>query len=683
MGVWKQKVEIWLLEEQSRWLLWVPMAIACGIILYFSCQGETPSYLGATFIAVGAPAWVFWKRMPWVRGLLLAFFFAGIGIVAAQWQMERFRQSLITRPTAILTLQAMVNEVINNEEGKQKLVLSEIEVEGGARYPLPDTIRLSLKKANPHLLAGQRVKLRGGLFPLPPPALPGGFDFTRHFYFKGIGAVGFALNPVEIISTDEGQNWRIRLANFRASLAKRIKAVMRPHFNTPTIAIATALITGERAGIPEETKEAMRAAGLAHMLAISGLHLGLVCGVFFILLRYGFVLIPDLALRFSVKKWAALGCVIGGFSYLTIAGFPVSAQRAYAMVALVFLAILLERQVLPMRSLALAAIIVLLIAPSSLMGPSFQLSFSATMSIIALYEFWRRKRAKRELKGGHYGWRQKVMIYVGGVLATTFVASAITSPYAAYHFNQFTNYHLLANMAASPIFSFMVMPAAVGGMLAMPLGLEAPFLWIMGLGVNWVAAIAAAIAALPEAMIHVPTPPLWALIVVSFGCCWLCFWQQKIRHLGWLIILIGLGPFFTVRLPDILVSEKAEQIAVKLESGGYIMLRGSTRNFKAGLWQEALGVEKFAKAEGLGEGYRCDGEGCILHYKDKKIAFPKRRIAAIEDCESVDVMITSFYVDCDSAITVERPKQATALTIVDSVTVSVAKAFTATLSVRD
>ncbi|MDG1287873.1 MAG: ComEC/Rec2 family competence protein [Rickettsiales bacterium] len=683
MRDWKQNLEIWLLEEQSRWLLWVPIAMACGIITYFAWVGPPPDYLGAALIAAGAPTWVFWKRMPWVRGLLLVFFFAGVGFVATQWQMQRFQQSLISRPSAVLPLFGTIQEVINDESGKQKLVLGDVEVEGGSRYPLPNTIRLSLKKINAHLLAGQRVKLRGGLFPLPPPALPGGFDFTRHFYFKGIGAVGFGLNPVEILSTENEQNWQIDLANFRVQLGKKIAAVMRPHFSQATVAISTALITGERAGIPEETKEAMRAAGLAHMLAISGLHLGLVCGVFFILLRYIFVLIPGAALRFPVKKWAALGCVLGGFAYLTIAGFPVSAQRAYAMVALVFIAIMLERQVLPMRSLALAAILVLFIAPSSLMGPSFQLSFSATMSIIALYEVWRRKRAEREIKGGHYGWSQKLMIYLGGVLATTFVASAITSPYAVYHFNQFTNYHLLANMAASPIFSFIVMPAAVGGMLTMPFGWEAPFLWLMGQGVEWVAAIATAIAALPDAMIHVPTPPLWALVVVSLGACWLCLWQQRIRHLGWLVILIGLVPFFTVRLPDILISEKAEQVAVKLESGGYAMLRGSVRNFKAGLWQEALGIEEFAKADTFKESYRCDGFGCILDYKGKQIAFPKRRIAAIEDCESADAMITSFYVDCESAVVVERPKQATSLTIDREITLRQARAFTARLSAQD
>ncbi len=677
----KTHIEDWLLEEQARWLLWIPVAMACGIILFFM-QSATPAYyVGIAVTAAGAPAIVFWKRWPWVRAILLMLFFVGVGFMAAQWQQERLRQPLINYPTAVLPIKATLTEVIADETGKQKLVLTDVEVEGGSRYPLPNTIRLSLKKPNNKLLAGQRIKLRGGMFPLPSPALPDGFDFTRHFYFKNIGAVGFAINPVEILSESENKSWQISLANFRKNLNERVAENLNPHFRDNVSAIAGALITGERAGINQETKEAMRTAGLAHMLAISGLHLGLVTAVIFVLLRYIFLFIPKLALHFNIKKWAAVGALIGGMGYLMIAGFPVSAQRAYVMVALVLLAVLLDRQVLPMRSLALAAIMVLLIMPSSVMGPSFQLSFAATMSIIALFESlyrWRRTRGATPVR--HYGISRKVMVYLGGVLATTFVASMITSPFTVYHFNQFTNYHLLANMAASPIFSFMVMPAAVGGVLLMPLGWEQPFLWVMGQGVEWVIAIAVSISSLPNAMMHVPTPPTWALALVAFGACWLCFWLKPIRHLGWLIMAVGLVPFFSTQLPDILVSAKAEQIAIKLDSGEYTMFKGSKRNFKAGLWKDALGIEGFAKAE-LPQ--QCDATGCIVEYQGYRIAFPKWKEAAYEDCATVDVIISDFYHECNKGIIIERPKQASTLTIKGGeIIFKQAKSFTARLSSR-
>lgn len=678
----KTTLENWLLEEQARWLLWVPMAMACGIILFFAQEKTPPYYASVAFIGVGAPAFVFWKRWPWLKGLLLALFFVGLGFFAAQWQQDRLRQPLINYPTSVLPIEATLTEVIIDEDGKQKLVLTDVEIEGGSRYPMPNTIRLSLKKTDERLLAGQRIKLRGGMFPLPAPALPDGFDFTHHFYFKNIGAVGFALQPVEILDGSGVQNWSIRLANFRKNLNQRIADTLNPYFRDNVAAIAGALITGERAGISEETKEVMRTAGLAHMLAISGLHLGLVTAVFFILFRYLFLFIPKLALRYNIKKWAAIGALFAGFGYLIIAGFPVSAQRAYVMVAIVLMAVILDRQVLAMRSLALAAILILIIMPSSLMGPSFQLSFAATMAIIALFESWYRWRRARDTKPvGRYGFSRKVMLYLGGVLATTFVASMITSPFTVYHFNQFTNYHLLANMAASPIFTFMVMPAAVGGVLLMPLGLEQTFLWVMGQGIEWMVAIATTISSLPEAMLHVPTPPGWSLALFSLGACWLCFWLQPIRHLGWIIMVIATIPFFTTDLPDILVGEKAEQIAIRLEDGKYAMHRGSYRNFKSGLWQEALGIEAFEKTA-LPQ--QCDATGCIMEYQGYIIAFPKRKEAAYEDCGMVDVMISDFYHNCEEGIIIERPKSTVTLTMDgNDMVVKKAKAFTERLSSPD
>jgi len=376
-------------------------------------------------------------------------------------------------------------------------------------------------------------------------------------------------------------------------------------------------------------------------------------------------LIPGLALRFPIKKWAAVAALLGGLAYLCIADFPVSAQRAYVMVALVLLAVIIDRQVLPMRSLALAAIVVLLVAPASLLGPSFQLSFAATMAIVALYEAWRRWRQSRPNPAPrYYGWLRRINLYVGGVLATTFVASLITTPYAIYHFNQFVQYHLLANMAASPVFSFIVMPSAVFAMLLLPLGWAHPFLWLMGQGIEWTLAIATAISNLPHAMLHVPTPPGWALAAFSFGVCWLCFWQNRIRHLGWLMILLSIVPFFAMRQPDILIGEKAEQIAIRLDDGGYAMWQGSVKNFKAGLWKEALDVEQFAPHSALKEISHCDAAGCILDYHSQQIALPKWREAAAEDCADTAIVITDFYTDCPGAV--DRPQQAVSLWVNDS-----------------
>ena len=113
------------------------------------------------------------------------------------------------------------------------------------------------------------------------------------------------------------------------------------------------------------------------------------------------------------------------------------------------------------------------------------------------------------------------------------------------------------------------------------------------------------------------------------------------------------------------------------------MLRGSTRNFKAGLWLEALGIKEFAKVETLGEAYRCDGTGCLLSVKGKQIAFPKRREVAIEDCTDADAIIAPFKLNCERAITIGYPYHAVSLTMGEAITKAQAEPFTARLSTSD
>jgi competence protein ComEC len=664
----------WLLNEHTRWILWVPIAMAFGVLLYFAYR--VPVEYGVALLSAGLPALVFWRRWLWLRVVLLALALIGLGILAIHWEVQRYAQPLLERPTAILTLEANLEEVIR-EEGKQKLVLSELVVEKGISQPLPYRIRLSLKKPDEALRAGQRIRLRAGLFPLPPPALPGSFDFTRHFYFKGIGVVGFALNPVEVISEAEEADWQIQLANFRTQLSQHIIETLSPYYEDPAVAaIANALITGERAGISEESKEAMRVAGLAHMLAISGLHLGLVTGVLFLLIRYFLLFIPTLALRYPIKKWAAFGALLGGMAYLILANFPVSAQRAYIMVALILLAVILDRQVISMRSLALAAIVILLIMPASLMGPSFQLSFAATMAIIALFEWYRDRRNASGETETRYGVRRKVWLYFSGVMATTFVASLITAPYTIYHFNQLTSYHLLANLVASPIFSFLVMPAGVVAMLLMPLGLDMPFLWLMGYGIELILQLAYQITEWPYAMNHVPTPPVWTILLFSLGAIWFCFWRENPRHLGWGIMIVALIAMSQTAYPLIVVSPKAEQIAIRTAEG-YAMVRGRQRNFNAGLWQEFLGIEEFQEFDP--DDFYCDLEACHYSLNDMTIALPKRREILAEECSEVDLIITRYPFGCDEdeAKVIGYPKQAYSVYLSDDqLTLKRAEPFT-------
>lgn len=654
-----------MLAEQERWLLWLPVAMGCGIWLYFKLAVEPRAYAGLYALLLTIPALFRWKKYPLLRAILLVAFGLALGFAAAQFQVQRTATKVLERPIRFTVLQGHLAQIQDAEEG-MKLVIDAPEIvpyvpkAGEVRKPfypqpkLPDRIRLNLKKPEPQLMAGQMIKLRGGLFPLPQPALPNGFDMARHFYFQGIGAVGFGIAPVEVIEQAELHGWQEKLNDIRHRFSRLIREKIPGAEGT----IADALITGEQSAIPAETREQWTTAGITHMLSISGLHLSIVAGFMFVVVRFLLVLIPGLALRYSIKKWAALVALIGSFAYLALAGFPVAANRSFVMVALVLGAVMLDRQVLSLRSVALAAILILLWMPESLLGPSFQLSFAATTAIVALYEVYKRTPLSRQF---YDWWLMRPFFYLSGIAITSLVATAATAPFVILHFHQFALYPILANVLTSPILSLIVMPAGLLAVALMSVGGEAPALAVMQWGIAQINMLAAWISTLPHAVSYVPPFPIWGIACFTFGALWLCCWRQKWRLAGVPLMVIGLLSLSTSRLPDVVIAPLGEQVAVKINDKEYTMAKGGDRNFIAKIWAESLGIEAFIPAKQM-QDMRCDGEGCVIKVSDRILALPKLREAAAEDCKTADAIVTSFYADCPRGEFVfSRPQEAAAI----------------------
>jgi len=292
--------------------------------------------------------------------------------------------------------------------------------------------------------------MRAVVTPPPAPAAPGAFDFQRYAFFKRIGGVGFALGPAEIIGRTEAPGLAVRIDHLRQRLATRI----RSQLGGTTGAVAAALMTGDRGAIPETVMTSIRDAGLAHLLAISGLHIGLVAGVVFVSIRAGLALLPAVALRFPIKKWLAAVALLAAFAFALIAGATVPTQRAFLMIGLVLLAVLLDRRALTMRPVAWAAVVILTLQPESLLSAGFQMSFAAVTALVAAYEALREAPFLRPAStlGG------RAARYLVGVALSTLIAGAATAPFAVFHFNRFADYGLAANMLAVPITALWIMP---------------------------------------------------------------------------------------------------------------------------------------------------------------------------------------------------------------------------------
>jgi competence protein ComEC len=421
-------------------------------------------------------------------------------------------------------------------------------------------------------------------------------------------------------------------------------------------AIAVALIAGDQYGISDGTMDAMRDSGLAHLLSISGLHILLVTTILFGGLRLLFAAIPRIALYWPVKKWASGVALAGAGFYVLLAGAPVPTVRSFVMAGIFLLGIMFDRDAISMRTVAIAAVVVLLLGPEALTGASLQMSFAAVIALVALYEALADRAATRPRDPS---WIARGMRYLGMTILASLVASLATAPFALYHFNRPSLYGVAANLAAVPLTSVWVMPWAVVAVLLMPLGLERLALIPMGWGIDGIAAIADTVAGWPGAAQPMPGMPLAGLIAVTLGGLWLCIWRRRWRLLGLLPILLGLLSGLLVRQPDILISEEGDLMAIRGEGESYLFSTLTRASFEREIWLRRAGLENGAPwpDEGYSTDGRlsCDNLGCIYRLNGHIVALAREPAALPEDCRRADIVISvdSLRIDCAATFQID------------------------------
>ena len=635
-------------EEQTRWPLWLPCLFGLGIGIYFGLPTEPPLWFpGLAVVFFSLCAWRLRRRAALLY-LFLAATLVSAGIFSATWRTLERAAPILERELRAVPVTGEIQRIEPRRSG-DRLLLENPKIRGLTPEDTPRYIRVVVSRGVEGAQPGQRVSLRAGLRPPQPPAIPGGFDFARSAYFDQLGAVGFSYGGIQVLeppaAREDGPaaSYRRFWERLRHATAERIEGGLEG----PVQALAQALIVGERGGIPRAVLYDMRDSGLAHLLAISGLHIGLVAGCLFFFLRAFLALFPYLALRHPIKKWAALLAGVGAYCYLELAGAPIPTQRAFLMLALVILGTLIDRDALSLRLVAWAAFAILLFAPESLILAGFQLSFAAVVALVSAYE---SITPRGGLRFGLSGWQGRLLAYVLGIAASTLIAGFATAPFAAYHFNRIALYGLLANIVAVPLTAFWIMPAALLALLLMPFGLEAPALAVLGTGIAFLIEVASWVADLEGAVLLVPAAPLWALLALVAGGTWLCLWQGRWRYLGLLPILASLLGPYAHPLPDLLVSRDGRLVGYR---HGQVLSVSSDRlaRFDADVWEQRLALEervpwpKVGTPEGL-ENLRCDPLGCFLELQSHAlsgVAIPRSDLALVEDCHVAGVVVYSGY----------------------------------------
>lgn len=591
--------------EAGRLALWLPVALAVGVLLYFTARFEPPLWWGGAALAPMALALWLRARMP-----LLAWGFAllaciGAGFALAAWHGAR-AAPMLELPRGAVVLSGTVIEV-DPLPGGLRLTLAEARWAEGME-PAARLIRVRLRANGPaRPEPGDRVALRALIRAPSAPAFPGAWDFQRAAYFEGLAGSGFALGPLEITARD---GVAPPLSGMRAWIEARVMAALPG----ATGAIAAALLTGGQSGIPPAEMQAMRDSGLAHLLSVSGLHIAIVMGLTFVVLRGGLALWPGFALRFGTKPAAAVAALAAGGFYMVLTGSQVPMQRSFAMAALVTLALLVGRRALSPRVLAFAAVAVLLLQPAAILGPSFQMSFAAVLGLIAGFE-----AARPWLMGGTEPrplWQRAGLVLVGTLL-TSVIAGLATTPFGLHHFGRVQVYGVAANVLAMPLTSFLVMPAGMLVLLLMPFGLEGIAMQVMGWGVGGILAVARAVAAWPGAALAMAPLPAGSLALIAFGFCWLCLWRERWRLLGLPLISLGLAGWWLMSPPVALASADGRLFAFHVAGEMFVERRPGASRFVGDIWLRGFGDDAGTPLPSSGEvaGGRiaCAPPSCMLY----------------------------------------------------------------------
>jgi competence protein ComEC len=568
---------------RGRRLLWSTLFFASGVGLYFALPAEPPPAALPLLLAVASMlALCAHLRRFDIGPALLLLVALLLGLSAGL-----LRTAAVGGPVLPFryhgAVEGRVVAIDRSGSDAIRVTLDRVRLDRVVSAETPRRVRISLHHEGATTpRPGHRVMTTAFLSPPSGPTEPGGFDFQRHAWFQQIGAVGYAKVPLVAAAAPPGG---LSIASLRDDLGR----LLRDRIPGQPGAVAVAIITGDRSGLSDEVVEDLRRSNLAHLLAISGLHMGLLVGFVFWAIRGGLALWPSVALRHPTRVWAALAAMPFAAAYLLLSGGSVATQRAFIMAMVMLGAIVLGRRALSLRSVALAALLILALWPEELAGPGFQMSFAATGALVVAFGGLARARP-----GLMRGWRGALV----SLFLSSLVAGLATAPFAAAHFNRVGQFGLLANMLAVPAMGTAVMPLLLIGLLLWPIGLEAAPFAVATLGIEWILLVAEWVAWLPGSVRTVVAPHWTALPLLGFGLALIGCLGARARAVGGLVMAAGLVIWSQTERPDVLISDDGRLVGTMTLEGRHLS-RASGASFVAQVWLENDGdaAEQEAAAE--------------------------------------------------------------------------------------
>ena len=466
---------------------------------------------------------------------------------------------------------------------------------------LPPIIRVNVRQEDmpANLRAGALVSLRARLMPPPPMTVPGSHDFARDFWFAGIGGSGKSFGPVQVLRPAHESGIE--------ALRNRLDQHIRERLPGPSGTIATAFATGNQNAISQDDADAMRRGGIAHLLSVGGLHITAVIGLTMLLTLRLLALSEFLALRFNLLIVAAAAGALAAIAYTLLTGSQVPMVRSCIVALLVLAGMILGREAISLRLLAVSGLLILAVQPEAIVGPSFQMTFAAVGSIIALHSSpWARRMFQR--RDEHL--MRRIARGAAGIVVTGAAVELCVMPFVLYHFHRAGPYGVIANVLAIPLTEMVIMPLEALSLFLDCFGLGQPAWTVTGWTIDLLLRLAHTIAAHTR-LVTIPQMPAWAFAMLTLGLLWVCLWTTRARLLGLLPVALGATATFLAPRPDLLITGDGRHLAVVSSDGTPLLLRDRAGDYVRSLLAEASGFDGDPGELGSMPYSNCSDDACV------------------------------------------------------------------------
>ena len=615
-------VAAWFLLPAS-WM-WAS-AIGCGILLALAgwhwTTREARMRLGLAAIGMGC-AFALGVSLVWARS-------AVVGAEAFEYpRVLDFNGKLLDR-----------EEQPSRDRVRLTLAMRDAETATARK------VRVNVPRSSddPAFIEGATVRLRARLMPPASPMVPGGYDFARTAWFMGLSGTGSVIGPVELVQAAPPDTDRLK------ALQRTLSAHVRANVSGSEGTIAAAFASGDRGSIREADEDAMRDSGLTHLLSISGLHVSaVIAAAYFVAIKL-LALWPWLALRVRLPVLAAGVGAVAGIAYTLLTGAEVPTVRSCAAALLVLGALALGREALSLRMVALAAAFVLFLWPESLAGPSFQMSFSAVLAIVALHN---SAPVQQFLAPREESWAARTSRRGAMLLVTGLVIEFALMPIVLFHFHRAGVYGAFANVVAIPLVTFVSMPLIAIALFLDTVGLGAPAWWMAEFSLELLLRIAHWTAEQPGAVKLMPQMSRSTFALFVAGGLWLALWKGRKRTLGLVPAALGVFLVVTTPTPDLLISGDGRHVGIAGEDDRLLMLRESRSGYAQDNLQELAGTSGEVIPLRDWKGAECSRDFCVIALerggREWQVLMARSRDlvgerALAAACERADIVVADRY----------------------------------------